>query len=95
VIEESEKVLEKKLCADVKSIKGWAIKLLPGLITGLPDRICLFKGGILVFVELKTTGKKPTPIQNVIHKKLRALGFRVEVIDRSVQIDQLIKSVKC
>lgn len=57
------------------------IKLLCNHILGLPDRLCLFPGGKLAFVELKTTGEKPKRIQIFMHKKLRALGFRVEVID--------------
>lgn len=78
---ESEKIIERLLCFKVKEKGGWAIKLLTSQIIGLPDRLCLFPKGQLVFVELKTTGQKPRKIQLYIHEQLRKLGFRVEVID--------------
>ncbi|MDE5977976.1 MAG: VRR-NUC domain-containing protein [Turicibacter sp.] len=71
------------------------IKLLSDYITGLPDRLCLFPGQRLVFIELKTTGQKPRRIQLYIHKKLRDLGFRVEVVDNSKQLTEIIESVAC
>lgn len=78
---ESEKLVERKLVELMKINNGMCIKLLCNHILGLPDRLCLFPGGKLAFVELKTTGEKPKRIQIFMHKKLRALGFRVEVID--------------
>lgn len=90
---ESEKALEHKLCAEIKKIGGWAIKLLSSQITGLPDRLCLLPNGRFQFVELKTTGKKPTKIQLVIHKRLEALGFPVLIIDSSEKINILIKNI--
>ena len=87
---ESEKVLEKYLVAEVKSLGGWAVKLLSGLVTGLPDRLILLPGGVVAFVEVKTTGKQPSPTQWVIHKQLRGLGFRVEVLDSKEGINNFI-----
>lgn len=87
---ESEKVLEKYLVSEVKSLGGWAVKLLSGLVTGLPDRLCLLPGGVVAFVEVKTTGKKATPRQLIVHKKLRELGFRVEVLDSKEGINNFI-----
>lgn len=77
----SEKVIERKLVELVKLNGGMCIKLLCDQLIGLPDRMCLFPGHKIVFVELKTTGQKPKRIQAYMHNKLRALGFRVEVID--------------
>ena len=91
---ESEKDLERKLADDIKKLGGWSIKLLPFLITGLPDRLCLFSGGRVAFAEIKTTKKEPTKIQLKIHKKLRSLGFEVVVVDTSVGIDNFLKSYK-
>lgn len=88
---ESEKRLESKLTDKVKALGGGSIKLLSTHITGLPDRICLFPGGRILFVELKTTGKRPKKIQRLVHDKLRSLGFRVEVIDTSEQIEKIIR----
>ncbi len=78
---DSEKVIERKLVELVKKNNGMCIKLLCDQLIGLPDRLCLFPDHKIAFVELKTTGRKPNRIQIFIHNKLRALGFRVEVID--------------
>lgn len=78
---DSEKVVERKLVELVKINGGMCIKLLCDQLIGLPDRMCLFPGHKIVFVELKTTGQKPKRIQTYMHNKLKALGFRVEVID--------------
>ena len=88
---ESEKLLENKLREKIKHIGGWSIKLLSTHINGLPDRMCLMPNGKIFFAEIKGTGLKPSPVQRLIHKKLRKLGFRVEVIDNSEQIISLIK----
>jgi len=90
---ESEKALERKLGAEVKKLGGWSVKMLSGLITGLPDRLVLLPGGRVYFVELKSTGKKPTKIQSAIHEKLRGLGFKVLVVDNSEKINEFIKSI--
>ena len=87
----SEKTLERSLKNSVEGkLKGWCLKLLSAHITGLPDRLCLLPGGRVLFVELKTTNQKPRKIQLLIHNKLRALGFRVEVVDTSEQIGTII-----
>ena len=96
--ETSEKVFERELSKFVEERGGMAVKLLSQFIKGLPDRMYLLHGSIVLFVEFKSTGKKPTKIQEYIHKRLQALGFLVLVVD-SVEsyekaknlIDHLIK----
>lgn len=90
---ESEKIIERKLVELIKLRKGLCIKLLCDQFIGLPDRLCLLPNGKLVFVELKTTGKKPRRIQTVVHNKLRKLGFRVEVIDTTAKVIELIENM--
>lgn len=97
--ETSEKVFERTLSKYVDDTGGMAVKLLSQLLRGLPDRMFLLKGGQVVFVEFKSTGKKPTKIQEYVHKRIQALGFLVLVVD-SVEtyekaknlIDHLIKT---
>ena len=56
------------------------------------------QGGYVGFAEIKTTGKEPTKIQTYIHEKLRALGFKVFVIDdlesRDAAISFFLRNVK-
>ena len=78
----SEKDLERTFSEHLnRTKKVWVIKLLSTFVKGLPDRMILCGGGYVGFAEIKTTGKKPTKIQTYIHEKLRALGFKVFVID--------------
>lgn len=96
--ETSEKVFERTLSKYVDDTGGMAVKLLSQFLRGLPDRMFLLKGGRVLFVEFKSTGKKPTKIQEYVHKRIQALGFPVLVVD-SVEtyegaknlIDHLIK----
>ena len=90
---DSEKIVEHKLVEAVKSHGGMCIKLLCDQLIGLPDRMCLFPGHKIVFVELKTTGQKPKRIQMYMHNKLQALGFRVEVIDTIKGVEQFINNI--
>lgn len=76
-----ENSIEKRLVTEVERIGGWCLKLPAIHNAGLPDRLCLFPGGKVVFVELKAFGKKPRRIQTLMHQNLKAMGFRVEVID--------------
>lgn len=90
---DSEKVVERKLVELVKINGGMCIKLLCDQLIGLPDRMCLFPGHKIVFVELKTTGQKPKRIQTYMHNKLRTLGFRVEVIDTVESVANFIGDI--
>ena len=92
---ESEKVIERKLVKLCKDNGGLCIKLLSFHINGLPDRLCLFRPAKAIFVELKSSKQKPRAIQVFMHEKLRALGFRVEVIDSVSQVENLIKEITC
>ena len=85
-----EKKVEKYLVVRVESLGGLCVKFPPLFFAGFPDRIVLLPGGRIVFVELKDEGKKPTPLQIRVHTKLRALGFRVEVLDSKESIDEFI-----
>lgn len=89
----SEKVIERKLVEAVKANGGMCIKLLCDNLLGLPDRMVLMPHGKIAFVELKTTGRKPRRIQVFMHKKLRALGFRVDVIDTTEGINNFIENI--
>ena len=56
-----ERDIERKLKKRVESTGGWCLKFLSS-ISGVPDRLCLFEGGVIVFVETKIQGGKPRPL---------------------------------
>ncbi len=90
---ESEKLIERKLVESCKLNNGLCIKLLSNFFIGLPDRMCLFPGGKIIFVELKTTGQKPRKSQILVHNQLQKLGFKVFVVDTTEQIIELIDKI--
>ena len=51
----------------------------------------LLPGGRILFVEIKTTGKKPTLLQRHCHGMLRNLGFIVYVIDSTETLNAFIE----
>ena len=89
-VTEAEKVLEAELRERCKALGWMCIKLTSQYQRGLPDRLILMPGGRVCFVEIKTTGKKPTALQKLTHERLRALGCRVEVVDTTESLDNLI-----
>lgn len=76
-----EKAIEQYFVKEVKRAGGIALKVNSTSMKGLPDRMVLLPNGVLFFAEIKATGKTARALQNFVHKKLRALGFDVYVID--------------
>lgn len=90
----NEKLIEKKLREKAKSLGGIALKLYSAYHTGLPDRLILMPGGKASFAEIKTTGKKPTLLQEKAIAELRALGFKAEVVDSLEALDKFVEDLK-
>lgn len=84
-----EKHIEAHLVVRVKALGGIAYKFTSPQRRSVPDRLVCMPGGDMCFVELKAPGKKPTPLQEREHEKLRALGFVVHVIDSKEGVDAL------
>lgn len=76
-----EKEIEKKACDYGKST-GWDCrKYTSPAHRSVPDRMCLHDFGTIIFIEYKRFGEKATDAQKKEHRKLRARGFTVYVID--------------
>ena len=52
----TEKTIEMRLAATVRSYGGVAVKLAATGISGMPDRLILLPGGRMAFVETKAPG---------------------------------------
>lgn len=91
--ETSEKVFERTASKYVESVGGMAVKLLSQFINGLPDRMFLFPGGRVIFVEFKSTGCKPRKIQAVIMRRISDLGFTVMVVGTVNEYEELIRLI--
>lgn len=90
----NEKLVERKLTKLVKQNGGLSLKFTSPGFDGVPDRLLLFPGGRAVFAEIKTTGKRPRPLQLHRHEMLRSMGFKVFVVDDIDQIDEIIEEKK-
>ena len=88
-----EKTLEAWLVRLVRKNGGRAYKFTSPGTRSVPDRLVLFPGGVLLFMELKRRGRKATPKQAVEHRYLRELGFAVFVCDSKASIIDALSSV--
>ena len=70
---------------------GLALKFISPGYDGVPDRIVLFPGGRLAFVEVKAPGKTLRPLQVRRKRQLESLGFRVYVLDDPGQIEEILQ----
>ncbi|MBB2481085.1 VRR-NUC domain-containing protein [Bacillus sp. APMAM] len=89
-----ESLIERKFVTEVKKRGGMAIKFVSPGLDGVPDRLVLFRGGRLAFVELKAPGKIMRPLQLRRAKQLSALGFRVFCIDNKEMIGGVLDEIQ-
>ena len=89
-----EKYIEQKFRKAVKESGGLALKFVSPGFDGMPDRIVLFPGGHVGFVEVKAPGQTPRPLQISRHVLLRQLGFKVHVLDTTKQIGGIIDEIQ-
>ena len=88
-----ESIIEKKLVQEVKKRGGLCEKWISGT-SGWPDRIVILPAGKIGFVEVKAPGKEPRPLQVHRHKQLRALGYKVYVLDQESQIGGILDGIQ-
>ncbi|MEM8575549.1 MAG: VRR-NUC domain-containing protein [Pseudomonadota bacterium] len=75
-----ESAVEKKVCVFARNA-GWLVHPKADANNrGWPDRT-FSKPGVLMFVEFKRPGGKPTLLQLHRHEELRKRGYTVHVID--------------
>ena len=84
-----ERDIEKR-CADWAKRNGWwTRKFTSPAHRSSPDRI-FAKAGVVLFVEFKRAGQKPTPKQAHEHKEMWAYGMNVFVIDTQPDLQALL-----
>ena len=88
-----ESSIEKQLVKEVKLRGGMCEKWVSGTV-GWPDRIVLLPDGKIGFVEVKAPGEKPRKLQVHRHNQLRALGYKVFVLDDLGQIGGIIDAIQ-
>lgn len=89
-----ENEIEQKVVWAVKDMGGICPKFISPGLDGMPDRLALFPGGKLAFIELKAYGKKLRPLQVRRKRQLETLGFSVYCIDRQEQIGGILDEIQ-
>lgn len=89
-----EKTVESTFTSAVKAKGGLAVKFTSPGFNGMPDRLVMFSGGRIAFVEVKAPGEKPRPLQLSRMKLLRRLGFKAFVLDDIEQIGGIIDAIQ-
>lgn len=90
---ESEKIVERYLRTEVARLGGFHRKVIYQGRHGSPDDWCFFPDGMLIIVECKTTGEKPTQEQVREIKRLRDMGQLVFVADSKSIVDLILEQV--
>jgi len=91
---ERERDVEKWLRKEIEKMGGLAFKWTSPGNDGVPDRIVILPGGRVHFVELKTDGGKPRPVQVWQLGRLRHLGCNAEVIRGMDEAREFIEEVR-
>lgn len=86
-----EKTVEAALRKAVEDEGGLCLKWVCPGHTGVPDRMILFPGGVIAFVELKRPGAKVKAggLQEWWREKLAGLGFpccEISTVEQAVQL---------
>ena len=85
-----ERDVEYYLKSRVEMKGGLALKFTSPGCDGVPDRIVIFPGGDVTFVELKTEGGRLSMIQRWQQERLIRRGCKVRTIWSKAQVDEWI-----
>lgn len=90
-----EKDVEKRLIKPVRELGGLCLKFETPGYTGVPDRLLLFPGGRVLFVETKAPGKTERPRQEYVQGVLRRMGFTVySAVDSRAKVEKVIEDCR-
>lgn len=90
-----ESAFENYVVKKIRSVGGRAFKwVCPGM-TGAPDRICVFPGGQIIFIELKRPGLKDgrSKRQKKVCRLLRNLGCDVRRVGEKAEFKEIMQEV--
>ena len=90
-----ESGFENYVVNKIRSVGGRAFKwVCPGM-TGAPDRICIFPGGRIIFIELKRPGLGDgrSERQKKVCRLLRGLGCDIRRISEKDEFKKLMLEV--
>ncbi|CUO52758.1 VRR-NUC domain [[Eubacterium] contortum] len=89
-----EKDIENWLNKKVKQLGGLSFKFVSPNNPGVPDRIYIFPGGKVYFVELKTEIGKLSGIQKWQRERFTEMGCRFYLVKGMNQAKEFIKELQ-
>ena len=89
-----ESTIEVRLVREVRKLGGLCYKFTSPGAPGVPDRIIILPGGLVVFVELKTEIGRLAKIQKWQIEELRKRGANVRVLKGMDQMLAFLEEVK-
>ena len=90
----NEKQLEKQFTQAVSKAGGKAYKFVSPTTAGMPDRLVIFPGGKVGFIELKAPGQKARPLQVHRLEELNGYGMYARVLDSPHDIQEVIHGIQ-
>ena len=90
-----EAAFERFVCEKIRMAGGRAFKWVCPGVTGAPDRICIFPGARIVFVELKRPGLKDgrSERQKKVCRLLEGFGFDVRRIGEKEELIKMLEDL--
>ena len=86
-----ESEVERELFKQVREQGGQAYKFTSPGNAGVPDRLLILPGGLIIFVELKrSTRFKLEPLQTKVISDMQRLGAQVRVVRGLEEVRELI-----
>lgn len=62
---------------------------------GIPDLMIIGPGATLLFLELKTSTGRPSAMQKLVVKKLRAFDFHAHIVSGKTEARVIIDTIFC
>lgn len=89
----SEKAIERYLVERCREHGLPCLKYSNPNCVGYPDRLIVLPDGMVVWVELKSAGRKPSKIQRARMAVLISMGHAVCIIDNKPAVDDLLNTM--
>lgn len=84
-----ESTIQKKITKKLQ-LHGWLVcKIIQCTLNGFPDLMCLKDGGV-VFIEVKSSTGKPSPLQLYRHQQLKEYNFTTLIINDVQQLPEFM-----
>lgn len=93
-MEWTEKEIEKRLTTKLKNLGCLVYKFISPNNAGVPDRIVIYPGGRVDFIELKTLSGRLSPLQAAQIDKLKRKGANVDIVVGLDGADDYVERVR-